>query len=59
MTGDDIMQRAIQARQAQGLSVEVVDEHGTYVRHCRDYEDRNAFMARRASAGQQVRIVTA
>lgn len=54
---EDIMSRAIAARCAQGLSVEVTDEYGTYVRHCRDYGDRDAFIERRRAAGQQAVIM--
>lgn len=55
----DILTRAIAIRQAQGLSVEVTDEFGTYIRHCRDHADRDAFMQRRANDGQAVRILLA
>lgn len=57
-TGEQMIARAIKIRTAQGLSVETRGRAGTFVRHCTDIADRDAFIARRQSRGDVVVILT-
>lgn len=58
-TAEQMIERAIKIRTAQGLSVEWTHSDGITIRHCKDIADRDAFMARRTAAGETVVILTA
>ena len=62
MTADEIMNRAIAVRMAQGLSVEVMltaisGDRQSHVRHCATLAERDAYVERCKARGESVRIL--
>lgn len=57
MDTETLLARAIEARRARGLSVEVIVDGQAHVRHCTDEADRDAYIARCEARGEPVRVL--